>query len=90
MEKTPLEKLDDALYEFVKETLGGEDAPALHGWTLAFETSRISTEENAFPLATSQHYSFGPSTTPSQALGLHRYGGSVLETYLVNQTLNND
>ncbi|WZB38468.1 hypothetical protein SEA_YELLOWPANDA_54 [Microbacterium phage YellowPanda] len=78
--------MDDAIHLFVQET-AGENAPALHGWALAFETSRLEPDVELFPLATAQNYSFGPQTTPSQAIGLYRYAGTVLETYLANQTL---
>jgi hypothetical protein len=89
-DRTPLEKLDDAVHEYIKETTGEDPSRSVAGWALGIETTALVFEENALPLADAQHYVFGPQTTISQAVGLGRFVANVLEQHIVNRALENE
>lgn len=91
-DKTPLEKLDDAIHEYIEATAQQRDndinsTRAVAGWVLGVETTALVQEDNALPLADAQWYASGPQTTSSQAIGLARYVAEVHETHIVNRTL---
>lgn len=86
-ELTPLQKLDDAVHEYIRATTEADENRAVAGWALGIETTAIVFEDGAIPLADAQHYVVGPQTTTAQAIGLARYVAGVNETYIVNKTL---
>jgi hypothetical protein len=89
-EKTPLEKLDDAVHEFIAATTD-EGNRAVAGWALGIETSAINPDpELGVALMDAQHYVSGPQTTSAQAIGLAEFVASVYRTYITRQTLDED
>lgn len=89
-DKTPLEKLDDAVHEYIKATTDEDPSRSVAGWALGIETTALVVSDGALPLADAQHYVFGPQTTVGQAIGLGRFVANVLEQYIVNKTLRNE
>ena len=87
---TPLEKLDDAIHEYMRETAGSDWNGAVAGWALGIETTAIVNDPDSVPLADAQWYCSGPQTTSTQAIGLGRYVAEVYETHIVNRTLYSD
>lgn len=87
---TAYEKLDDAIHEYLLETTDYHEGRAISGWQLSFETTILVNVEGALPLASAQHYTFGPQTTLGLALGLARYAAGVYEASMVNPTLDGD
>lgn len=69
-EITPLEKLDDAVREYL-DAIGDEGQ--LSGWVLATSTTIITAEEGVLPLAFASDFTMGPSTSPEAAVGLARF-----------------
>lgn len=64
---TPLQRLDDAIHEFA-QALGNEGT--VSGWVLAYESTRITSEDGVVPLVHNAGYSIGPATSPAAADGL--------------------
>ena len=89
--RTPLEKLDDAIHEYIEatsEAKGDTDSTrAVAGWVLGVETTALVQQDDALPLGDAQWYASGPQTTTTQAIGLARYVAGVYETHIVGRTL---
>lgn len=90
-DQTPLEKLDDAIHEYIAATTPRDDTRTVSGWALGIETTAInSNPELGVALMDAQHYVTGPQTTSGQAIGLGRYVAGVHESYIINRTFNGD
>lgn len=77
-DRTPLEKLDDAIHEFLAETDDG--GKAITGWVVGMSTSRIQVEDDEYlPRVTGQSYALGPQTSMTDAAGIVQFTGVVLE-----------
>jgi hypothetical protein len=91
MALTPLEKLDDAIHEFLRETNHSEDDRMITGWALAASTSRIQVEDDtALPLVTGSTYTIGPQTSIIQFAGLAQYLEVVAEKAMWQQLSDAD
>jgi hypothetical protein len=76
---TPLERLDDAIREFV----AAADEGQLQGWTLAWQSVRLANEEGVLPLVFGSDFTMGPSTSPEMAMGLAQLTRARLERQMV-------
>lgn len=76
---TPLEKLDDAIHEYV-ESLSDKDK-TITGWVLGIATSRLdpSYDGSALPTLTGAQYSIGPQTSVTHAGGLVQFLSVAIE-----------
>lgn len=83
-DRTPLQRLDDAVHDFAAAT-GCEGT--VGSWVLAYETSRVqAADDSALPLVYGSNYSIGPATSPATAVGLGRYVAAVVEQHLLDST----
>lgn len=77
---TPLQKLDNAIEEFFRETEQLEDGGFITGWALGVSKAKIQSDvESALPLVSGMTYAFGPQTQVAQLAGLARYLDIVAE-----------
>ena len=77
---TPLQKLDNAIEEFFRETEQLDGGGFITGWALGVSKARIQAEdETALPLVSGLTYAFGPQTNVDQLAGLAKYLDIVAE-----------
>jgi len=77
---TPLQKLDDAVHEFLRETEQLPEGGFVTGWALGVARARVQSEEaDMLPLAHGMTYAFGPQTSVVQLGGLAKYLDVVAE-----------
>jgi hypothetical protein len=72
-ELTPLQKLEEAIEEFLTEVAeedGDESNAVLSAWTLSWQLSRVVSDDHLVPLQFTSDYTFGVGTSPEAALGL--------------------
>lgn len=74
--KTALDRLDDAIHEYLVEVGELSEGVALQGWQLNMEMTRLFHADGIVPLASKLLYAFGPQTTLGHALGLAAYGAA--------------
>lgn len=76
---TPLQKLDDAIHDFLKETGSLDNGKWVTGWTLGISTARVDPDGENVPLVTGAQYALGPQTSTTDAAGIVRFLDVVLE-----------
>jgi hypothetical protein len=76
--RTPIEKLDDAVREYVRDC--GETGHVT-SWALAIETSELTADTRLMPLGFSTTLVLGPATSPSAAVGLLEVGSEYARTH---------
>lgn len=87
-ELTPLQKLDDAVQTYLTEVY--DDGRFLTGWAVGISTARIqSDDDQALPMVSGMHYSFGPQTSVVQLAGLAKFLDVVAERAMYG-ALNSD
>ncbi len=87
---TPLQKLDDAVHKFLRETEQLEDSAFITGWALSVDRARIQADASAsLPLVHGMTYAFGPQTSVVQLAGLSSYLSVVAERAMY-ASLNDD
>jgi len=90
---TPLEKLDDAVHEYL-ESLDLQEGTFVRAWAVGIETGRIQTEmPEALPLADGMQYAFGPQTSIVQVSGLAKFLQTLAENrmyYALNHSDETD
>lgn len=79
VDKTPLQKLDDAIHVFLEETGGLDQGKWVTGWVLGVSTARVEPGEDLVPLVTGAQYAIGPQTSTTDAAGIVRFLDIVLE-----------
>lgn len=79
-ELTPLEKLDDAIHTYFQEC---EHSGDLTSWTLAWQSSRLSSNPDVLPLSFTSSFTMSASTSPETAMGLAHLTAARLERFLV-------
>lgn len=90
MSDTPLEALDAAIEQFLRDTNQLDNGTFLTGWTIGVATSRIQAEDSdALPMVSGSSYSIGPQTSVGQFAGLAKYLEVVAEKAIWQQ-LSND
>lgn len=77
---TPLEKLDDAIREYVEDVEGGN----MSGWVLGYQTRRIQDDPGFLAVQFSSDMTFAPATSPETALGLARMTSARIENELLH------
>ncbi|WDH77921.1 hypothetical protein PTQ19_10345 [Microbacterium esteraromaticum] len=78
VKQTPLQRLDDAIHNFVEQT-GGE-GKTVSGWVLGTATSRIDfSDDDLLPLRSGETYAIGPQTAVVTAAGLARFLSVTIE-----------
>jgi hypothetical protein len=71
-DRTPLERLDNAVEEFIRET--GKTGSFVTGWALGVSTARVQAEDDTMlPMVTGAVYTLGPQTSIIQFAGLAKY-----------------
>jgi hypothetical protein len=85
-DKTPLEKLDDAVHEYFAATKDDDDTGHISGWVLSTQVTRLVDEPDALPMQTSWNYTFGPQTSAELALGLV----TVVKAFFMRRLTNSD
>lgn len=79
-EQTPLEKLDSAIDEFLRETEQLQEGAFVTGWVLSASKARIqSDDDSALPIVTGATYALGPQTSTALAAGLVKFLDVVIE-----------
>ena len=81
-ERTPLQKLDDAVHEFIEE-VGDEGVPS--GWVLTWQASKLTNIPDLIPLAFSSDFTMSAGTSPELAVGLSRITQRRLEVQLAKE-----
>ncbi len=77
---TPLQKLDDAVHEFLRETEQLDEGAFVTGWAFGVARARVQSDmPQALPLAHGMTYALGPQTSIVQAAGLAKYLDVVSE-----------
>lgn len=77
---TPLQKLDEAIHEFMEATEQLGPGGFVTGWIIGVSKARVQAEDtDSLPLVTGATYVIGPQTSVVQASGLTRYLDIVLE-----------
>lgn len=77
---TPLQKLDNAIEEFFRDTDQLTDGGFITGWVIGASKTRIqSDDETALPMVSGSTYAFGPQTTVTNGMGLAKYLEIVFE-----------
>jgi len=71
-ELTPLEKLTDAVREYVESLDDHEDGAVLSGFVLGWQETMIVLDDRYLPLQSSSDFVIGAGTTLELALGLSR------------------
>lgn len=90
-EQTPLEKLDDAIQQFLQETDQLADGTFVTGWAIGVSTARLQADdEQSLPMVTGAAYSLGPQTSIVQLAGLAKYLEVVAEKATWEQLTNSD
>lgn len=88
-QRTPLQKIDDAVNEYLAET--SDHSPIVTGWTLGIATARIQPDnDDMLPMVTGMTYTLGPQTSIIQMAGLGRYLSIVAENEMLSNTHEND
>lgn len=75
----PLQKLDDAIEEFFRETGQLDDGGHITGWALGVSKAKVQPDESMLPLISGMTYAFGPQTQIAQLAGLAKYLDLVAE-----------
>lgn len=76
-ERTPLERLADAVHEFFE---ADQDGTFVTSWAVVVSTARIQTENaDALPMVDGAQYALGPETSAVQAAGLATFLNVVIE-----------
>lgn len=70
MSETPVQKLEAAIAEFVRE--GMKDEGILSGWVLGYQTTEITDDERLMPIGDHFDYTMGTGTTMPLGVGLAR------------------
>lgn len=78
-DQTPLQKLDDAVYEFIADL---EDEGTPSGWVLIWQTSTLTNSPDLIPLVFSSDFTMSAGTSPELAIGLSRITQRRLEVTL--------
>jgi hypothetical protein len=73
---TPLEKLDDAVHEYVASLRGDG---ALAAWVVTYQLTKIVDEPDCLPLASRTDYTISPSGNVEVAVGMLRLTSKLLE-----------
>lgn len=77
---TPLERLGDAINDFLRETESIGPNGFVTGWVLAASTARVQSDDSEMlPLVTGSQYALGPETSVTNAAGLTKFLEIVLE-----------
>ncbi len=77
---TPLQKLDDAIAEFLDTTEQIGEGGFITGWVLGVSKARIQADDaDALPMISGTTYAFGPQTTVTNGAGLAKYLEIVFE-----------
>lgn len=88
---TPLQKLDDAVHEFLRETEQLGDSAFVTGWAIAVDKARVqSNDDQSLPLVHGMTYVFGPQTSVVQLAGPSRYLDVVAERAMYASLNSND
>jgi hypothetical protein len=73
-DQTPLERIDSAIEQFLRETDQLQDGAFVTGWVLSASKARIqSDDESSLPLVTGATYALGPQTSTALAAGLVKF-----------------
>jgi hypothetical protein len=74
MAETPLEKLGNAIEDFLRSTGQLDDGRFMTGWVIGTSTARLQTDDHdALPLVSGQTYAFGPETSVTHMAGLAKF-----------------
>lgn len=88
---TPLETLDLAIEQFLRDTDQLNDGTFVTGWTVGISTSRIQADDEAsLPMVTGTRYAFGPQTSMVQFAGIAKYLEVVSERAMWRAESNDD
>jgi hypothetical protein len=87
---TPLQRLDDAVHEFFRETGVTDDGKWITGWVIAASTARTDHSIDDIPLVTGAQYALGPQTSTTDAAGLARFLDVVIERATWNMLSDDD
>jgi hypothetical protein len=69
-----LQKLDEAINEFLSETDQLDDGTFVTGWAIGVATARLQADDDtALPMVTGATYTLGPQTSIIQLAGLAKY-----------------
>jgi len=79
-DKTPLQKLDEAISDFVSAT-GGD---TVSGWIIGWQEMAFTDEVGVLPILTRPNYTFGSGTTLETASGLSRFLTHVTDAGLLS------
>lgn len=79
-DRTPLQKLDEAISDFVSAT-GGD---TVSGWILGWQEMAFTDEVGVLPILTRPNYTFGAGTTLETASGLSRFLTHVTDAGLLS------
>lgn len=85
-EQTALQKLDDAIAEYVREV----NEQTLSGWVLAYQVSAFNADTSVFAVSTATDYSMAPSTHGETALGLLQLTSKRIERAVLSYDYAND
>lgn len=79
-DRTPVERLEDAIAAFVTEV--DDDGGTLAGWVLTFQKTRIQIPESGTgPLSWDANYAVGSGISPFAALGLLAYAEHTIRRH---------
>lgn len=88
---TPLQKLDDAVQEFLRETEQLEGGAFVTGWGFGVSMARIQADDStSLPLVGKMTYAFGPQTSLEQLAGLAKYLDIVAENAMYDSLRDDD
>lgn len=76
---TPLQRLDDAIHQFLTETGELVDGKWVTGWILSASTARVEDGGEHLPLVSGAQYALGPQTSITDAAGLARFITQVVD-----------
>jgi hypothetical protein len=90
-DSTPLERLDSAIHEFLRETEQLDDGRFVTGWVIGTSTARLQADDDdALPLVTGATYALGPQTSTVQLAGLAQFLAIVAEKATWQQLSDDD
>jgi len=73
--RTPLQKLEDAFFEYLRDTDGLNDGEFPTGWVLAWQKGIIQNDDRYLPFQTSSDFTASPSASEELILGLLQITG---------------
>jgi hypothetical protein len=82
-DRTPFEKLDDAVREYVREC---GDEGHVTAWALPIETMTLTADAALLPVGHATTFVMGPTTSPAHATGLL----SAAKSYVLDHAMPQD